>query len=179
MTRANGFAALCRWHGARLQAGDETLDQFRQALCGALVAHFRVSRASLWRCVGESPDQRLHCVGVGLASGGAEGGGAVLHEAEFGAYLRELLGRGVYTARDVLADPALSGLQAYFASTGVRSLLDTAFQINGRPFGVLCLEVTGQPRAWTAREAQQLRAAASAISLVVARLGPGYDFGVS
>ncbi len=164
---------------AQLACGALTLPAFREALCRLLRGSFGVSRASLWGFTGDGDKRSLHCVGLASTGAAFHASGAVLHASEFGLYFEQLLSRGVYVAHDVMQEPALAGLATYFARTGVRSLLDTSFQINGRPFGVVCLEETGRVRTWTAQEAAALRQAASTISLSVARLGPTFDFGVA
>lgn len=172
------FAVQCRALGARLAEGELPLPEFRARICALLTERFSVSRASLWRFVGAGVDRRMCCVGIGTMSGQFDPGGAVLHANAFGGYFEELVTRGVYSAPDVHVDPRLAGLAPYFEATGVRALLDTCFAINGLPFGVLCLEETRHTRQWTAAEGAALRQAASALSLVVARLGPEFDFGV-
>ncbi|MGE5865744.1 MAG: GAF domain-containing protein [Rhizobacter sp.] len=172
------FALRCRALGARLAEGELALPEFRARICALLTERFAVSRASLWRFVGAGVDRRMHCVGIGTMDGRFEPGGAVLHANAFSGYFEQLVTRGVYSAPDVQADPLLTGLAPYFNTTGVRALLDTCFAINGLPFGVLCLEETRHTRQWTASEGAALRQAASALSLVVARLGPDFDFGV-
>jgi GAF domain-containing protein len=172
------FARRCSALGARLATGELALPAFRAHICALLTERFAVSRASLWRFVGSGVDRRMLCVGIGTMSGDFEPGGTVLHANAFGGYFEQLVSRGVYRAPDVHADPLLAGMAPYFSATGVRALLDTCFAINGLPFGVLCLEETRGTRQWTAAEGAALRQAASALSLVVARLGPDYDFGV-
>lgn len=171
------FAFRCRALGAQLDQGELSLPEFRARICELLIERFAASRASLWRFSGTGAQRRMHCVGIGTADGRFEPGGAELHASAFEGYFEELVTRGVYRAPDVHADPLLAGLHPYFEATGVRALLDTSFAINGLPFGVVCLEET-RPRQWTPAEGVALRQAASALSIVVARLGPGFDFGL-
>jgi GAF domain-containing protein len=177
-TRIPDFAEACRTLAAKLAAGDMPVPAFREALCTLLMTQFGVSRASVWRFAGDGETRRMRCVGLSTVRDGFDPGGAELHATEFSIYFSQLLTRGVFIANDVALEPSLAGLAPYFARTGVRSLLDTSFQINGRPFGVVCLEETDVQRTWTSAEAASLRQAASVISLMIARLGPTFDFGM-
>lgn len=169
------FSSLCRPHAARLRTGEMTLPEFRAAMCDLLQRTFGVARASLWRVEGDGVDWHLRCVGLGTPGGVFVAPGVELREVELGAYFKVLLERGVYASDDVRTDPLLVTLSPFLRQNGVTALMDTLFQINGRPFGVVCLEETSGPRHWTASEAVSLRLAASAISLAIARYRPPGD----
>lgn len=158
--------------GVQLGNGDIDLVMYRAALCGIFQTHFGCARASLWRFVGPADARQLRCLGLHTAEGGFCEPEVALSAADFGVYMREVLARGVFVASDVRCDPHLHELRAYFDAHQVCSLLDTAFQINGEAFGVVCLEETGQTRHWTRQEQTALRDAASLVSLSIARLGP-------
>lgn len=175
--QAEALRAEVRQLGAGLLGGDLSLLQFRTDLCKLLQQGFECSRASLWRFTGEAGELKLRCVGVYCEARGFEESRAELHEHEYGTYFAELLKRGVYSSSDVMADANLHELVAsYFEPAGVRSLLDAAFQVNGRAFGVLCLEQIGKLREWTTAEQALVRQIASLISLSVARLPAGFEF---
>ncbi len=163
------FSALCRPHANRLRTGEMTLPEFRAAMCDLLQRRFGVARASLWRVEGAGAHRHLRCVGVGTPGGVFDASGTELRDAELGFYFEVLLDRGIYHADDVRTDPLLDTLRPFLARHGVTALLDTVFQINGKPFGVVCLEETAGPRHWTPAESIALRQAASAISLAIAR----------
>jgi GAF domain-containing protein len=175
--RADALRTTVRQLGAGLVGGDLSIQAFRAGLCEALQRGFVSSQASLWRFIGEPGSLVLRCVGMHSESRGAEAGSAELREHEFDVYFSELLKRGVYASADVLADPNLQGLvKPYFMPSGVRSLLDVAFQVNGKAFGVLCIEQVHQRREWTPAEHTLARHVATLISLSVARLPPDFAF---
>ncbi len=174
--RERALTGSLRHLGGRLTAGEIPLNDFRAAVCEAFRTHFNCSRASLWRFVGEAPTRSLRCVGLFTAEAGFLQPGTVLLAEDYGAYLDQLLTRGTLASPDVMADPHLRELGPYFEATGVRSLMDTAFQINGEAFGVVCLEEIGKTRDWTAQEQSALREATFTISLAIARMGPRFDF---
>lgn len=158
--------------GGQLSSGDINLVDYGAGLCHAFLDHFGCARASLWRFVGDDAARRLRCVGLHTRDDGFSTPGTELAETDFRVYIGELLARGTFMAPDVRAEPQLVELRAYFDAHGVCSMLDTAFQINGAPFGVVCLEETVQPRTWSRPEQSVLREAAAQVSLTIARMGP-------
>ncbi|AKJ30401.1 GAF domain-containing protein [Caldimonas brevitalea] len=164
--------ARLQGHSSDLLAGRLSHDHYRALLCVELQRAFHCSRASLWRFGGRVPgDLSLTCTAVFDAQDGASEGGDTLQQGEYREYFETLLRHGVYACRDVLDDPHLRGLvEPYFVPRGIRSLLDTTFKVNGRVFGVVCIEQTGHPRLWTSAEQRVLRQVAVQISLVVGRL---------
>jgi GAF domain-containing protein len=163
--------------GAGLVGKDLPIQAFRAGLCEALQRGFSCSQASLWRFTGEPGDLVLRCVGVHSEARGSEEGRAELREHEYDVYFSELIKRGVYASSDVLSDPNLRGLvEPYFVPHGVRSLLDVAFQANGKAFGVLCIEQVNECRQWTPAEHALARQVAALISLSIARLPPDFEF---
>jgi GAF domain-containing protein len=170
--RKQALTAAVRDLGARLASGDLPLDGYCAALCALFQSHFGCARASLWRFVNAEGERRLRCMGLQTATEGHSRPGGELAEADYRVYFEELLARGTYASNDVMADPALAELHAYFQATGVTALLDTAFQINGEAFGVVCLEEVGVARTWTRPEQSALREAAALVSLTIARMGP-------
>lgn len=172
----NSFALSIRYLGSSLVSGLLSPREFKSQLCEALVKHFGCSQVGVWLFVEEADGRRLRCVGTFVTGSGYVEGGGELKEDEYRVYFRELLRRGAYASYDVLEDPNLQGLvEPYFIPSGVRSLLDTAFQVNGKPMGVICIEQTGKPRHWDGVEKSQLRQAGAAVSLAIARLTGGID----
>jgi GAF domain-containing protein len=173
---AHSFALSIRYLGSSLVSGLLSPRQFKSQLCETLLNHFDCSRVGVWLFIEESDGWRLRCVGSHLRGTGYVTGGEELREHEYSVYFRELLRRGAYASSDVLIDPNLQGLvEPYFVPSGVRSLLDTAFQVNGRPVGVICIEQTGEPREWTGADRAHLRQSGAAVSLAIARLPAGFD----
>ncbi|WKB53285.1 ATP-binding cassette domain-containing protein [Eleftheria terrae] len=171
LSSLDGLPAAVRAHNADLLNDRLSVADYRARLCVELQTTFACSRASLWRFGGAAPgDLSLTCVAAFDEAEGPSSGGDVLNQSEYHGYFEALLQHGVYASIDVLTDPHLQGLVApYFLPRGIRSLLDTTFKVNGKIFGVVCIEQTGAPRDWTLRERQALRNVSSQISLAVAR----------
>ena len=155
-------------------ADDDTLDEkwlalYRQQVAAALQERFSCSISSLWRLVGNEGERRLVCVAAFSNEPGQLPQGTEIHEHEYRDYLAALGTAGIYKCSDTLADPNLAGMRAsYLEPQQIRALLDAAFRVNGRTYGVLCIEQRHTPRAWTLYDEIDLRKAASIISLQLA-----------
>ena len=65
-------------------------------------------------------------------------------------------------------DPALQAMrEAYLVPNNVRSLLDAAFMLNGRAYGMVCCEETVAARDWRAGEVMALRAMVTRLALLM------------
>lgn len=155
-------------------AGDDTPDEkwlalYRQQVAAALQERFSCSISSLWRLAGAEGSRRLVCVAAFSSEPGQLPQGAEIHEHEFRDYLNTLAINGIYKCPDTMADPNLAGMRdSYLVPLQVRALLDAAFRVNGRTYGVLCIEQRHTPRSWTIFDEVDLRKAASIISLQLA-----------
>lgn len=153
---------------------DDTVDEkwlklYRQQVAAALQERFNCSISSLWRLVGNEGARRLVCVAAFSSEPGQLPQGTEIHEHEYRDYLAALATAGIYKCNDTLADPNLAGMRAsYLEPQHIRALLDAAFRVNGRTYGVLCIEQRHVPRAWTLYDEVDLRKAASIISLQLA-----------
>lgn len=157
--------------GSLLTAGELPMLAYRNGLCQTFLQHFDCSRASLWRFVGEGTERRLRCMGLSTPGDGFQQPEMALDTSLYALYIHRLVSSGTFASPDVMTDPDLAELRPYFDATGVRSLMDSAFQFNGELFGAICLEETGERRDWTAQEQAALRDAVMLISLTMARMG--------
>ena len=65
-------------------------------------------------------------------------------------------------------DPALQAMrEPYLVPNNVRSLLDAAFMLNGRAYGMVCCEETVAPRDWRAGDVLALRAIVTRLALLM------------
>ncbi len=147
------------------------LTAYRQSVARALQQRFQCSMASLWVFQGDQGQRRLHCVAAFSNDPDLSAEGMDLHETVFPVYFDTLRRSGVYSASDAQNDANLAGMKdSYLVPQNVHALLDVAYQINGQLTGVLCIEQRDTPRAWTRNDAVELRKAASAIGMSIARL---------
>lgn len=130
------------------------------------------SRVSLWKFEGERPSLSLLCIASKVAGGVLETGGRQLTAAEFGDYFNALIERGVYASDDTLSDPVLQPMRhPYLLASGILSMLDAAFVVNGRAFGMVCCEETAGQRRWTAADSGSLRAIVNKLAMLMVRGG--------
>lgn len=147
------------------------LTAYRQSVARALQQRFQCSVASLWVFQGGEGQRRLRCVAAFSIDPHLSAEGTDLQETDFPVYFDTLRRTGVYSASEAQADPHLAGMKdSYLVPQNVHALLDVAYQINGQLTGVLCIEQRDTPRAWTRNDAMELRKAASAIGISIARL---------
>lgn len=147
------------------------LTAYRQSVARALQQRFQCSMASLWVFQGDDGERCLHCVAAFSQDPDLSAEGTKLRETDFPVYFDLLRRQGVYSCSDAQNDVNLASMKdTYLVPQDVRALLDVAYQINGRLTGVLCIEQRATPRAWTKNDALELRTAAAAIGLSIARL---------
>jgi GAF domain-containing protein len=156
--------------GASLASGVLDLAQYRRELAALLQGEFGCSRVGLWQILGEDGQRVMRCLARHEEGTGYSAGGEQIYEHEYQAYMSHLVRAGVYASSDTWNDPVLAGMrEVYLVPANTRSMLDAAFTLNGRTFGVLCCEQTGALREWTVAEVTRLKRAAALITLHTAR----------
>ena len=69
-------------------------------------------------------------------------------------------------------DPHLQPMRENYLLPGkVLSMLDSAFTVNGRAYGMVCCEQTDSRRDWHAEEIRDLRALVAKLALLMAAAG--------
>ncbi len=92
---------------------------------------------------------RLLCIGSKVVGRGLVTTESHFREAEYAAYLDGLVNTGVYVSAGAMRDPALRPMRAiYLGPNNVLSMLDAAFMVNGRAFGMVCCEQNDAIRQW-------------------------------
>ena len=89
-------------------------------------------------------------------------------QSEYREYFNALIERGTFVSSDAMNDPALEGMRtSYLVANNVCSLLDAAFMLNGRTYGMVCCEETAAPRDWRAGDVVALRAIVTRLALLM------------
>ncbi len=159
-----------RWAEQDLDGRPASVAAYRERAARALRLRFGCSMASLWRLDGVAGTRALTCLAASTENPACSVAGHSLDEQVLPDYLGQLASRGLFRSDDTWTDPRLEGIRDhYLRPMGVRSLLDAAFQLNGRTFGVVCLEQYEQPRHWSTHDEADLRRAARMISLALGR----------
>jgi GAF domain-containing protein len=167
---APSFSQQLRSVGTELADGRIDHPQARERLGTLLQQRFACSRVSYWAMHGEAGERVMRC---GFNLGGElplQRLGATLSEADCPAYFAALQARRVFACGDTLSAPELESVRHRYLQAGAaRAMLDAAFAVNGRIFGVLCCEQTDAPRSWTQAELMALMRCANSMALYIAR----------
>ena len=162
-------AAKLQSISANLVAGTITRDEARAAVIDVMLQRIRCSRVSLWRFDGHGGELSLMCFAAKTATGALCTDESHLAQAEFGEYFDILASQGVYASTDAMNDPHLQPMREhYLLRYGVRSMLDAAFLVNGRVYGMVCCEQTDAMRVWRPDEISDLRANVARLAMLLA-----------
>lgn len=164
-------AELARLQGiaAAFYAGKLARNAAREAVIDLIAGWLKCSRVSLWRFDGDAGALALLCFASKAVGGALDTVERRLEQGEYHAYFDGLAQRGTYVCHDTLNDPNLQPMrEAYLLPHGVLSLLDAAFMVNGRAFGMVCCEQTDAKRRWRPSEVTGLRAIVGKLALLMA-----------
>lgn len=154
---------------AAFYGGKTSRDEARSAVIDVIFGRLRCSRVSLWRFDGEGDALSLLCFASKVAGGVLDTTPSLLRESEYRDYFDGLVGTGTYVSVDAMSDPGLQPMREnYLVAHNVRSLLDAAFMVNGRAYGMVCCEQTDTVRRWRTDEIIALRAMVAKLALLMA-----------
>lgn len=171
VTRPIGLERLQRI-GAAFYSGETSRDDARSAVIDLITGQLGCSRVSLWRFDGPPGALRLLCLASKVAGGELFTSEHSLLEAEYRDYFDMLVRTGMYVGNDALADPLLQPMREnYLLPNGVLSMLDAAFTVNGRAYGMVCCEQTDRLREWRPEEIRDLRAIVAKLAFLMAAAG--------
>ena len=149
-------------------ADEITRDAARSAVIDVVFGRLKCSRVSLWRFDGEPGALRLLCFAAKASGQPLQTIERDLQEPEYSAYFAGLVGSGMYASDDAMADLNLAPMRAnYLVPNRVRSMLDAAFMVNGRVFGMVCCEQTDAIREWRTDEVADLRAIVAKLAMLM------------
>jgi GAF domain-containing protein len=144
-------------------------DAARSAVIDSIFGWIACSRVSLWRFDGAPGALTLLCFASKVDGGPLVTVEQRLQEAEFRDYFEVLVQSGVYVSDDAVADPHLRPMRFnYLQPNTVQSLLDAAFMVNGRAYGMVCCEQTDSRRQWRPEEVAGLRVIVGRLALLMA-----------
>ena len=149
--------------------GTLSRDAARSAVIDVVFDRLGCARVSLWKFQDDDGDLSL----MGFAS--KRSGGTLdttvqrLAASEYRDYFNAIIERGTYVSVDAMNDPVLQPMREhYLVVNNVLSMLDAAFLLNGRAYGMVCCEETVRPRAWRAGDVFALRSIVTKLSLLMA-----------
>jgi GAF domain-containing protein len=150
-------------------AGEITRDQARMAVIDIIMTRLQCSRVSLWRFDGEPGNLSMLCFAAKEVGGELDTVEKRLELSEYRDYFDALIHQGAYVSNDTLRDPHLQGMRGnYLERHGVMAMLDAAFLVNGRVYGMACCEQIGSVRVWRADELTDLRAIVAKVTMLLA-----------
>ena len=124
-----------------------------------------VQRVGLW--LFREREQRLVCVCQFDRIRREHSSGQELLAADYPAYMKALRDRRVIAAEDAQRDPLTRELSAsYLEPLQIVSLLDAPIIRAGRVIGVVCHEVIGSKRSWSARDLEFASAVADMVTVI-------------
>lgn len=142
------------------------------AVIDVIAGRLGCSRVSLWKFEGEGPALSLFCFASKVTGDALETSEHRLAKGEFRDYFNALIERGVYASDDAMSDPVLHPMRRpYLLANGIVSMLDAAFVVNARAFGMICCEETATRRRWTTGDAASLRAIVNKLAMLMVRSG--------
>ena len=145
----------------------------RAAVAEVVLDRVDADRVSFWRFV--HPEVRgdrsleLHCFAARWRGKPLDACDDRLVLDEYRAYWNAVIVRGTLASADALHDPVLAPMRpGYLEKHDIRSLLDAAFSLNGRAYGMICCETMGRRVAWRTTDVQALRAIATRLAVLLA-----------
>src|SRR6478672_13770555 len=144
--------------GARIQ---ETLGEF-------YAGRIDRQRVSMWKFAGAPGRLSLLCFAAKTAGGELDTGETRLAQGEYRDYFNALIERGIFVSSDAFTAPALQPMRvSYLVPNNVLSMLDAAFMLNGRAYGMVCCEETQTQRDWRVGDVSALRAIVTRLALIM------------
>ena len=139
----------------------------QSAVVDVLLARLRCARVSMWKFDRVGDELTLLCFASKTAGGVFDTSERRLHRAEYIDYFNSLVDAAAYASVDAMNDPALQPMrESYLVANNVVSMLDAAFVLNNRTYGMVCCEEP-QRREWTAGDTVSLRAIVNKIALLM------------
>lgn len=149
-------------------AGRTLRDEARSSVIDVVLDRLQCSRVSLWKFAGDNGRLSLLCFASKNAGGVLNTSEQRLDQDEYRDYFNALVERGTFHSDDAMSDPALQPMRAsYLVPHNVLSVLDSAFLLNGRAYGMVCCEETAKRRAWRAADVSALRAIVTRLAVLM------------
>ena len=153
---------------ATLYAGRTSRDEARSAVTDVVRERLGCQRVSLWKFEGTPGSLSLLCFASKRLGGELDTSERRLHQAQYRDYFNALIERSVFVAADAMNEPALQPMrEPYLVANHVVSMLDAAFTLNGRAYGMICCEETLAPRFWKTAEVAALRGIVHKLALLM------------
>jgi GAF domain len=139
----------------------------QSAVIDVVLDRLRCARVSMWKFDRLDDELTLLCFASKTADGVFDPSERRLLRGEFIDYFNSLVDASTYVSVDAMNDPVLQPMRkSYLVPNNVVSMLDAAFVLNNRTYGMVCCEEP-QRREWTAGDTVALRAIVNKIALLM------------
>lgn len=139
----------------------------QSAVIDVVLNRMQCGRVSMWKFAGTDADLTLLCFASKTAAGVFDTSERRLRRDEFIAYFNGLVGSGTYLSVDAMTDPLLQPMrESYLVANNVVSMLDAAFVLNNRTYGMVCCEEQHR-REWQPGDVASLRAIVNKLALLM------------
>jgi len=141
--------------------------QTHAAVIDLILARLQCARVSMWRFDGAGADITLLCFASKTAAGAFDNSERRLRRPEFIDTFNVLVESGIHISVDAMHDPALQPMrESYLVANNVVSMLDAAFVLNNRAYGMVCCEEHHR-REWKQSDAFALRGIVNKLALLM------------
>jgi hypothetical protein len=142
-------------------------DETHSAVFDVILSRLQCARVSMWKFAGAGDDMTLLCFASKTADGVLDTSDRRLQRDEFIDYFNGLVGTATYMSVDAMNDPALQPMrESYLVANNVVSMLDAAFVLNNRTYGMVCCEEPYR-REWRPGDVVSLRAIVNKLALLM------------
>jgi hypothetical protein len=139
----------------------------QSAVIDVVLARLRCARVSMWKFEGAGEQLTLLCFASKTAQGNFDTSERRLRRTEFIDHFNSLVDAGTYVSADAMNDRVLQPMrESYLVANNVVSMLDAAFVLNNRTYGMVCCEEPHR-REWKPGDVVALRAIVNKIALLM------------
>ena len=139
----------------------------QSAVLDLVLARLRCARVSMWKFDRHDDELTLLCFASKTADGVFDTSERRLRQSEYIDYFNSLVDTATYVSVDAMNDPVLQAMREnYIVANNVVSMLDAAFVLNNRCYGMVCCEEPTR-REWTPGDTVALRSIVNKIALLM------------
>ena len=139
----------------------------QSAVIDVVLDRLRCARVSMWKFDRLDDELTLLCFASKTADGVFDTSERRLLRREYIDYFNSLVDASTYVSVDAMNDPVLQPMRkSYLVPNNVASMLDAAFVLNNRTYGMVCCE-QHRRRDWKPGDVVSLRAIVNKIALLM------------
>ncbi len=153
---------------ADLYAERRSRSEVQSEVFDVVLDRLRCARVSMWKFDDSGDELMLLCFGSKTPGGAFDTStDRRLRRDEYLHYFNGLVDSGIYMSVDAMNDPALQPMrERYLVPNNVVSMVDAAFVLNNRTYGMVCCEEPYR-REWQLADVMALRAIVNKIALLM------------